>query len=325
AAAGGVGAAGADAANAGDAADAGATKAGSGTADADAAKAGGAAKAKASAKVAAVPGHVVFAGATTGQLYRWTSADEEAVRLTAPKYRLETPTTTDDGFAAVHVADDARRLVRISADGTAVEPLAEGDFHRPVFSPDRGLLAVIAREPKGPSDAGLLCVLDPQDPATAPTCAKPRGLRVGRPAWAPNGRSVLALASTGDSAYTRLVTYAAKGGDATAWPAPRTAYRAGSIRSAAWLSNQRVAVLVADHVGAPAHLRVLTRNADGTFSAVKDFPALTGHELAATGRHVALRSGQRATGDGAITLLDVDAAQPRIRRLPSGVNPTWVG
>jgi hypothetical protein len=271
-----------------------------------------------------VPGHLVFAGATSGQLYQWTSADKQAARLTAPKYRLETPTRTDHGYAAVHVTGKARRLVHISADGTTVEPLAEGNYHRPVYSSDRGLLAFIDRTGKGPADAGRVCVLDPQDP-TAPTCAKPRGLRLGRPAWAPDGRSVLALATPGGGTYTRLVSYAATGGDATAWKAPKTAYQAGSIRSAAWVGNQRVAVLVADHAGAPAHLRLLTRRPDGALVALKDFPGLTGHELAATGRHVALRSGKNATGDGAITLLDVSRAQPRVGRLPSGVNPAWAG
>lgn len=275
-------------------------------------------------KAAKLPSQLVFAGATSGQLYQWTSADKQAARLTAPKYRLETPTRTDHGYAAVHVTGKTRRLVRISADGTTVEPLADGDYHRPVFSKGRGLLAFIDRTGKGPADAGRVCVLDPQDPV-APTCAKARGLRLGRPTWAPDGRSVLALATGGDGTYTRLVSYAATGGDASTWKAPKTAYRAGSIRSAAWVGNQRLAVLVADHAAAPAHLRLLTRRPDGTFVPLKDFPTLTGHELAATGRHVALRGGERASADGAITLLDVTRERPRVGRLPSGVNPAWAG
>ena len=47
------------------------------------------------------------------------------------EYRLETPTATDDGYVAVQVADGARRLVRISADGKTVAPIADGDYHRP--------------------------------------------------------------------------------------------------------------------------------------------------------------------------------------------------
>ncbi|RKQ91207.1 PASTA domain-containing protein [Solirubrobacter pauli] len=276
------------------------------------------------AKAAKLPSHLVFAGATSGQLYQWTSADKQAARLTAAKYRLETPTRTDNGYAAVHVTGKARHLVRISADGTTVEPLADGDYHRPVFSKDRGLLAFIDRTGKGPADAGRVCVLDPQDPV-APTCAKARGLRLGRPTWAPDGRSVLALATGGAGTYTRLVSYAATGGDASTWKAPKTAYRAGSIRSAAWVGNQRLAVLVADHAAAPAHLRLLTRRPDGTFAPLKDFPSLTGHELAASGRHVALRGGERSSADGTITLLDVTRERPRVGRLPNGVNPAWAG
>ncbi len=136
---------------------------------------------------------------------------------------------------------------------------------------------------------------------------------------------MLALAASAGGGYTRLVSYAATGGDASTWKAPKTAYQAGSIRSAAWVGNQRVAVLVADHAGAPAHLKLLARQPTERSRRSRHFPALTGHELAATGRHVALRGGQRATADGAITLLDVTRAQPRVGRLPSGVNPAWAG
>ena len=90
-----------------------------------------------------------------------------------------------------------------------------------------------------------------------------------------------------------------------------------------WVGNDRIAVLAADRPGAPAHLRLLARRADGSFKPVKDFPALTGHELAATGHHLALRRGNGATGDGPMVLLDVTRAQPRIRSLTSGVNPAW--
>ena len=39
------------------------------------------------------------------------ATDAQAARLTSPKHCLETPTRIDDGYAAVQVADDARRLV----------------------------------------------------------------------------------------------------------------------------------------------------------------------------------------------------------------------
>jgi hypothetical protein len=92
-----------------------------------------------------------------------------------------------------------------------------------------------------------------------------------------------------------------------------------------WVGNDRLAVLVADRPGAAAHLRVLARRADGRFTPAKDFPALTGCELAATGDRLALRRGNCAKGDGAMILLDVDRKQPRLRGLTSGVNPAWAG
>ena len=68
---------------------------------------------------------------------------------------------------AVQVSDGGRRLVRISADGQTVDAIVDGEYHRPAYSLDRGLLAVIATDGKdGPADAGKLCVLDPLDTAT---------------------------------------------------------------------------------------------------------------------------------------------------------------
>jgi hypothetical protein len=160
-------------------------------------------------------------------------------------------------------------------------------------------------------------VLDPQDVRTsscAPTAA-------GRPAWSPNGRSLLALAGP-DGTYDQLLTVAATGDDATRWPAPSAAYNATSIQSAAWVSNSRIAVLVSDTPSAPAHLRLLAR-AHGAYKVVKDFPELTGFELAATGHYLALRRGTSDTADGPMVLLDLKRAKPRVRTLASGTDPAW--
>jgi hypothetical protein len=262
------------------------------------------ASARVASKPAALRADLVFAGATSGQLYRWDG--KAAARLTAPRHRFETPVATEDGYVAVQVVDGARRLVRLSADGKTVEPIADGDFAQPAYSPVRGLVALIGE--------GHLCVADPAE-AAAPTCAARGGLR--SPAWAPDGRSVLAVGSG------RLLSYAAYGGDAGAWNAPKTVYRAAALRAAVWIDDDRVAVLAADRQGGAAHLRVLERGTGGAFTAAKAFPAHTGHELAAMGEHVALRRGAAAQ-DGPMVLLDVARSQPRVRALPSGMNPTWV-
>ena len=145
--------------------------------------------ARVSTATAKLPASLVFAGATSGQLYRLTGDDKQAARLTSAKHFLETPTRIDDGFAAVQVTDDSRRLVTVSDDGKTVTPIAEGTFHHPSYSPVRGLLAAISDD--------RVCVLDPQDPQ-APTCA-PAKAAVGRPAWAPDGRSVLVLDGDSDA------------------------------------------------------------------------------------------------------------------------------
>ncbi len=209
----------------------------------------------------------------------------------------------------MQVGVDGRRLVHVSADGKAVDTLAAGDYYRPVYSKRRGLIATIA--------SGRLCVLDPQDIRTS-SCAT---AAVGRPAWSPDGRSLLALTGA-DGTYDQLLTFAATGDDATQWAAPAAGYSATSIQSAVWVANTRIAVLASDTPSAPAHLRLLAR-AHGTFKVVKDFPALTGFELARTGHYLALRRGSSDTADGPIVLLDLRRAKPRVRTLADGMNPVW--
>jgi hypothetical protein len=278
--------------------------------------------AKATAKpIPPLPNDFVFVGPTSGRLYRWTRPDKKAASLTSAKYRLETPTKTDDGYVAVQVRDVGRRLVWIAADGKTVDPIAEGGYYRPTYSPGQRLLAVIAADGQGDAaDAGNLCVMDPHDtgtPACAPALA--HGRRVGRPSWAPNGRSLVVLSAGPNGDYNELLSFAPNGADPAQWAAPTVGYRSSGIQSAAWVGNDRIAVLLAARAGAQAHLRLLARRPNGSFKQVKDFPALTGSELAATGHYLALQRG------GSMILLDVDRAHPRIRGLTTGVNPAWAG
>jgi hypothetical protein len=199
--------------------------------------------------------------------------------------------------------------VHVSADGRAIDTLAAGDYYRPVYSKRRGLIAAIS--------GGKLCVLDPQDIRTL-SCA---GAAAGRPAWSPNGRSLLALAGP-DATYDQLLTFSAGGDDATQWAAPTAVYGAASIQSAVWVANSRIAVLASDTPSAPAHLRLLALT-HGAYKVVKDFPELTGFELAATGHYLALRRGSSDIAGGPIVLLDLKRAKPRVRTLASGTNPAW--
>jgi hypothetical protein len=124
------------------------------------------------------------------------------------------------------------------------------------------------------------------------------------------------LATGPGGTYDELLTYLPAGDDPAQWAQPTLSYRSARIASAAWIGDHRVAALVAGRAGAPAHLRLLTRRRDGRLERVKDFPALTGSELAATGHHLALRRG-----DHAIVLLDAD--HPRMRRVATGDDPAW--
>jgi hypothetical protein len=270
-----------------------------------------------------LPQTLIFAGATSGLIQRWGAADAKPARLTSPTLEFETPVKLDDGFAAIQVTRAGRVVTRISSDGTTVTPIAQGNYFRPAYAPGRGLLALVAADGRGgPGDAGELCTLDPQA-IGAPTCAS--GARVGRPAWSPNGRRLLALVAGPDGAYDELVTYAATGGDPEGWRPAAHGYHAAAIRSAAWLGTNRIAILVAAGADAPAHLRLLARGAHGSFKTGRDFPSLTGCELAATGHYLALRRGNCANGDGAMVLLDANLTQPRLRGLTSGSNPAWAG
>jgi hypothetical protein len=288
-----------------------------------AAAAAPAAKAPAPTPLPAIPADYVFADAISGQLYLRVSKAAQTTRLTSPKYRLVTPTRTDDGYVAVAVTGAARGLVAISADGRSVTPIAAGRYRRPAYSPARGLLAVISRHGRGgPADAGRLCAMDLQGDVPL-ACAPAHGRRVGRPAWSPDGRRVLVLAAGAHGGYDRLLTITARGADATRWGMPATVYRSADIESAVWLGDDRIAALVADHPGAAAHLRLLARDASGAFRTVRDFPTLTGCELAASGHDLALRRGTDPTRDGAIVLLDADRARPRLRNLSDGLNLAW--
>lgn len=273
--------------------------------------AGGAAAKPRTATVAApapLPANLVFASAA-GRLYQLPRGATKAAPLTDAAHRLETPAKTDDGFVAVQAGADGRQLVHVSADGRAVDTLAAGDYYRPVYSSRRGLVATIS--------SGKLCVLDPQDVRTL-SCA---AAAAGRPAWSPDGRALLALAGP-DATYDQLLTFAAGGDDATRWAAPTAVYSAASIQSAVWTANSRIAVLASDTPSAPAHLRLLART-HGAYKVIKDFPELTGFELAASGHFLALRRGSRDTADGPIVLLDLKRAKPRRRTLASGTNPAW--
>ena len=222
----------------------------------------------------------------------------------------------------------ARRLVWISADGKTVDPIAEGDYYRPAYSPSRGLLAVIAADGQADApDAGTLCVIDPHDTGGAACAPAPRGgRRVGRPAWAPNGRSLLVLAAGADGDYDQLLSFAPNGGDPT-----RGKRRPPAYRAARHPSPRRGSETTASPCWSPtaaADRRTCGCSpaaADGSFKQVKDFPSLTGSELAATGHFLALQRGTSATGDGPIVLLDANRAHPWLRRLTSGVNPAWAG
>jgi hypothetical protein len=135
---------------------------------------------------------------------------------------------------------------------------------------------------------------------------------------------VLVLAAGPDGDYKQLLTYAPNGDDPAQWAAPTPVARSASIQSAVWVGSDRIAVLLAVRRGGPTHLRLLARRPNGSFKRVKDFPALTGSELAATGHYLALQRGNGTTG-GAIDLLDADRAHPWLRRMTTGVNPTWAG
>ena len=232
---------------------------------------------------------------------------QAAARLTSAKHFLETPTRIDDGFAAVQVADDSRRLVTVSDDGKTVTPIAEGTFHHPAYSPSAACW--------------------PPSPTTG--CASStRGIRRRRRArpprqrWAgPRGRRTGARVLVVNGASDALLSYTARGGDASNWKTPKPVYRAADIRSAVWIDDDRVAVLVAERRGGAAHLRLLTRGTNGRLKATKDFPALTGHELAAAGRHVALRRGDDAADDGPMLLLDTRRASRACGRCPAASTP----
>ena len=227
----------------------------------------------------------------------------------------------------MQVRDAGRRLVWIAADGKTVDPIADGRL-----LPSR-LFA-------GPAPAGRHRRRRPgrrrrrgQPLRDGP--ARHRGTRVRtRARRRPAGRPALVGAERPIGARSRRrprrrLRRAAQLCAATApirrsgrrrrrsTARPASSRRCGSATTASPSCSPTAP-------GGPTHLRLLARRPNGSFKRVKDFPALTGSELAATGHYLALQRGNGATG-GAIDLLDADRAHPWLRRLTTGANPAWAG
>ncbi len=207
-----------------------------------------------------------------------------AVKAPAPKATpTPAPTPTATPTPTPTAASTSGGAAPAGAGGAAKPPKAKAAATPApfpanlVFASAAGRLYEVTR---GATKAAPLtdasCRLETQDVRTL-SCA---AAAAGRPAWSPDGRSLLALGGP-DGTYDQLVTVAAAGDDATRWAAPVVAYSAASVQSAVWVADTRIAVLVSDTPSAPAHLRLLART-HGTFKIVKDFPELTGFELAAT-------------------------------------------
>ena len=160
-------------------------------------------------------------------------------------------------------------------------------------------------------------MLDPEGPGRARVRGGPAASAVSRPSWSPDGRSLLVLGAQAGSS-----SYAAEGrrSSAVGRAGNRFTARRG-IDSAVWVGKGPHRASCSPRAG-PARRTCACSPAARTagFRQVKDFPALTGSELAATGHHLVLRRG------GAMELLDVDRAAHRVRGLGDGANPgAWAG
>jgi len=105
------------------------------------------------------------------------------------------------------------------ADPSSARALTAGpDDRRPAFSPDGKVIAFVRRNP-GPSGTGTdqdLCFVRVDTPGRAGACIGDTALSVDRPAWSPDGRSILAVAvDPADQSQTELVEYTSERPDSS--------------------------------------------------------------------------------------------------------------
>jgi hypothetical protein len=236
-------------------------------------------------------------------------------------------------FLAIQDADHTSVVSKRPASGTPATPLTDvGPYHRPAFSPQGDVLLVVSAVNGEGSGAGALCFQPVPSHGAVPDCQQiDPEWEYGRPAWAPDGKAILALARRpGAPTYTRIVIFrriAADGARSDAWQqAADPLLESAQIAFVAW-STTGIAVLQAASQSTAPHLTLFGPHPTTTLGTPRQHPTVTGCQLAwdPEGRLAIAERGCGAQDvDGPIRLFDPSRPDgPTVQLATAGANPAW--
>jgi hypothetical protein len=249
------------------------------------------------------------------------------------------PAWSADGaqLAYMHVGGGGRGRIFVAdlnAGESSARPVdgGEGDHHRPSISPSGELLAYISEDS---TSGGRVC-LQPHDGRThPPSCLRPGDWRFhGRPAWSPDGNSMLVMATArGNAALSGLFQYVTQvPGSARArdWHAPGAdlVLPIAHPNSVAWSPDGKQVAVMASPDGTRFHLFLVSAQPAGLTGTQRPVADVSGCEAAwrPDGKLAVsvYDCSQPVAAAGQVVLLD--PARPSSFTQLSGVhgrNPAW--
>jgi hypothetical protein len=275
-------------------------------------------------------------------LWSWDPARNTSTPLTASGRagsRVIEPAWSADGSRLAYVRAGAGGRGRIyvqdvEAGESSARPvdLGKGDNHRPSISPDGGLLAYIRKE----GTAGGRVCLQPNDGRPHAGSCLPAGqwLLRGQPAWSPDGRSMLVVATArdnqGSAGLIQLVSSAPGSARAGDWyPAHEgLALTIANPNSVAWSPDGSQVAVIAAPDGNRNNLFLAPADEAGITDVQRPVADVTGCEAAwrPDGRLTVsiYDCGQVDATPGPVVLLDPhDPATLTQLSGALGRNPTW--